>query len=970
MIATPNYDGFLSYRHSARQMAIVRRLQRGLHRFARPFWKPRSVRTYRDETNLEANPDLWQTISEALDHSRYFLLIASPEAAESKWVRREVEYWVKKNGFDRFIVVVTDGELVWDDENGCYDRAKTTALPELALISIKNEPRHVDLRWVEDPYAQLAMSDPRFVDAVATIAAALKGKSKDEITGDDVREHRRTRLAITAAFVAIVLFALGTVYYAINYASQRNAAIAQRDNAISRSLAARSQLLVSQRGTLIDTASLLAVESMKMAPSLEADQAIRKVLWLIPKRAAEIHCASKGNVKEGVFSKEGSYLATTSVDNTTQVLDTKTGQLLTKIPMHTGQRVTFRPSFHELISLNSGRVSIWNSDDAHLIKTLPYAHVNSFNYSTDGVFLVLVMSDKTTRVLDATDYTEFARMQNQGEMTAVAVAPGAREIIASNENGSEVFRSPGPPSQVLPSTGGLETFTYSPDGNYLTRQTPNLYLVSLLDTRSEQSLLFADRHSATAFSGNSQAMGIGSPEWDATVYDLSTCNRAGLRMEPTGGGMLKRTYASGRGSCMALSTVHHDDSITDLDLSWDGTLLATTSRDRTLRVWETARGREVLRIREDSEDEIRGVTFSPDAKYLSAWGPKGCHTWESSGHRQIAALEHDDEITGIGFSGDGTKVATVDMTPDFRSPNVRVWTVPGGQEVGRLEVTPLSQHSVALDDNGTKMLLDNASVWQVSPKKQAYTLALPIGIPSPARGPSLNSDWKTGAVAADPNTVIVYDTQNGKELARRRTPDRPMETLALAPDGCCVAVAMTGGNLVLWRWAKNKEELFSGLAPKSSKLVFDRAGSSVAVIGGEQRTTVQVLRLGRRMPPILLVHETQVNDAAFDSTGHFLATAGEDKMARIWNVEAGTLIAQLSHDADVRSIAFSPNDKYVLSGGGRSDRTGRLWLWRPGDLIDEACSRLRRKSLTGDEWERYIGAAPYRETCTRETRQQ
>ena len=43
----------------------------------------------------------------------------------------------------------------------------------------------------------------------------------------------------------------------------------------------------------------------------------------------------------------------------------------------------------------------------------------------------------------------------------------------------------------------------------------------------------------------------------------------------------------------------------------------------------------------------------------------------------------------------------------------------------------------------------------------------------------------------------------------------------------------------------------------------------------------------------------------------------------------------------------------MLSAGGRSDRTARLWLWRPDDLIAEACARVGR-DLTQEEWTQYL----------------
>ncbi len=68
------YNAFVSYRHSDRQTTIARALQTVLHGFAKPWYRLRAVRLYRDETNLGARPDLWGAIETALDQSRYLFL--------------------------------------------------------------------------------------------------------------------------------------------------------------------------------------------------------------------------------------------------------------------------------------------------------------------------------------------------------------------------------------------------------------------------------------------------------------------------------------------------------------------------------------------------------------------------------------------------------------------------------------------------------------------------------------------------------------------------------------------------------------------------------------------------------------------------------------------------------------------------------------------------------------------------------
>ncbi|MER5265471.1 hypothetical protein ABTZ99_25660 [Actinosynnema sp. NPDC002837] len=64
-------------------MRLAADVQRGLHRFAKRWYRPRALRVFRDQTSLGANPDLWRTIENALDSSRYFILMASPRAAAS-----------------------------------------------------------------------------------------------------------------------------------------------------------------------------------------------------------------------------------------------------------------------------------------------------------------------------------------------------------------------------------------------------------------------------------------------------------------------------------------------------------------------------------------------------------------------------------------------------------------------------------------------------------------------------------------------------------------------------------------------------------------------------------------------------------------------------------------------------------------------------------------------------------------------
>jgi WD40 repeat protein len=61
----------------------------------------------------------------------------------------------------------------------------------------------------------------------------------------------------------------------------------------------------------------------------------------------------------------------------------------------------------------------------------------------------------------------------------------------------------------------------------------------------------------------------------------------------------------------------------DLDFSPDGRYIVTVSSDDTIRVWESATGREVSRI----IDEASSVAFSSDGKRLFTFGRGTAALW-------------------------------------------------------------------------------------------------------------------------------------------------------------------------------------------------------------------------------------------------------------------------------------------------------------------------------------------------------
>lgn len=109
-----SYIAFISYRHTQRDAAIAKEV----HTLIENYVVPKALRkngsrlgiVFRDEEELPVSSDLTESIQRALDVSRYLIVICSPQAKQSPWVAREIEYFLRNHSVNDVFVVLADGE--------------------------------------------------------------------------------------------------------------------------------------------------------------------------------------------------------------------------------------------------------------------------------------------------------------------------------------------------------------------------------------------------------------------------------------------------------------------------------------------------------------------------------------------------------------------------------------------------------------------------------------------------------------------------------------------------------------------------------------------------------------------------------------------------------------------------------------------------------------------------------------------
>ncbi len=198
------YDAFVSYSH-AKDKPIAAALQSAIQRLGKPWYRRRALRVFRDDTSLSATPSLWPSIEQALEQSRFLILLASPEAAASSWVDKEISHWLEHKSVGTLLIALTDGSLSWDNTVGDFGRSEGTPLPPALTGRFASEPKWVDLTAYRDGADP---RDSRFIELAADFAAALHGMPKEDLLSQEVRQQRRAlRLAWSAA--GLLLFLTG-----------------------------------------------------------------------------------------------------------------------------------------------------------------------------------------------------------------------------------------------------------------------------------------------------------------------------------------------------------------------------------------------------------------------------------------------------------------------------------------------------------------------------------------------------------------------------------------------------------------------------------------------------------------------------------------------------------------------------------------------------------------------------------------
>lgn len=281
----------------------------------------------------------------------------------------------------------------------------------------------------------------------------------------------------------------------------------------------------------------------------------------------------------------------------------------------------------------------------------------------------------------------------------------------------------------------------------------------------------------------------------------------------------------------------HSSRLYAVNFSPDGKHLVTASGDRTARIWGIPSGKLQITLHGHSA-HVFGAAFSPNSRrVVTASGDGTARIWRVSGGSQIQELRgHSKEVLTAVFSPDGNLVAT------------------GG-------------------DDGT------VKIWQAASGKEIRTFAIAAG---GIYALDFSPNGRTLAVGSTNGAVGLYRVSDGGRVQQLQGHSRAVSSIDFSNSGNRLVSSSVDSTVRVWNVDNgSRVQNFAGQPFYSA--AYHPNGRDV-VTGGDGRAIVWQVREGSRVMSLKHASGVAVRAVAVSPDGRYIALAGEDGIARVWEV--------------------------------------------------------------------------------------
>ncbi|MCC6417482.1 MAG: WD40 repeat domain-containing protein, partial [Gemmataceae bacterium] len=286
----------------------------------------------------------------------------------------------------------------------------------------------------------------------------------------------------------------------------------------------------------------------------------------------------------------------------------------------------------------------------------------------------------------------------------------------------------------------------------------------------------------------------------------------------------------------------HTGAVLDVAFAPDGARVASASGDRTVRLWDSAAGKELRRFAGHT-DEVTCVAFTPDGRWVvSGSRDRTVRVWDADTGREVSHFTgHTDRVRAVAVSPDGTRVASA-----------------GDDAIVR--------------------------VWELTTGAAGPTLA---GHTRPVRALAFGPDGRKLLSAGQDGTVRLWDIAARREVVRLEGHTRAVYAVAFSPDGRRVLSGGEDRTVRLWNLAAGKEQCtLEGHANAVIRVAFSRDGRGALSGSSQYQAPDRVLRrwdlgAGTEVRALAGPEGLAIGCLAFSPDGRSAVVGGPDRTLRL-----------------------------------------------------------------------------------------
>lgn len=371
----------------------------------------------------------------------------------------------------------------------------------------------------------------------------------------------------------------------------------------------------------------------------------------------------------------------------------------------------------------------------------------------------------------------------------------------------------------------------------------------------------------------------------------------------------------------------HAMRVDGLAFSPDAKLLASGSKDNTVRLWDAESASELRKLTGHAA-WVKAVTFSPDGRWLASASVDGVvKLWEVASGRELKTMSGGGSINALAFSPDARLVAAGNA-----ENSVLVWNAQTGQAERTLQGHAGAVLTLSFSPDGRLLATgarDNSiKLWDIGRGRESHALA---GHAGGVRSLAFSPDGKRLASGSFDKTIKLWDTGSGRETRTLSGHADPVLALAFT-DGGRNLVSAAVGALALTRWDAESGRQLSTTSDAESletleAAVFSADGKLVASSNGDKTVVLREVSAPRSLR-IMETRASSVYATAFSPDGKWFASGSKDSTARLWETATGRELRNLGGNVagnigPITSVAFSADSRTLAAGG----LSGGIKLW-------------------------------------------